>query len=708
VTAAAPKLLEPDRRQIERFFDALFRHSGNEGFISFRSFYHNNKPLLIEAVPVKSGFKYLCDVAEDHARRAANAINPAVFCPPIALFANKDHAGETDLLAGPALSVECDERPDEARDKLEQVLGPATLVVYSGGKWTAPDGKLQDKLHLHWRLTRPARGNDLAKLKRARRLAVQLAGGDASNVPTVHPIRWPGSWHRKGEPVLCGMATLEPDREIELDAAVAALEAALPGKDRKGNGFDHDAGQYGNDAGDTERPDWAALTQNIVAGKDLHDSTMRLAASYVGSGMTAAVALRMLQALMLASSAPHDERWQARFADLARLVKDGQAKYGNKGTEQKVEVLWHGQVDYRDSRPQLVQDVIPEIGHGLIAGQWGTFKTFGAFDLAHSCMSGEPWLGYEIMRRGGVLFIALEGAAEVPIRLQGVIEHRGKIEDLAPFAWTETCPPLIGKNAADEICAIAEPIAKQFDERFGVPLVLIIVDTVIAGAGYQKDGAENDAAAGQAVMNSLKAVAKRIGCFVFGIDHFGKAIETGTRGTSAKEGSADVVIAMLGDKSISGEVTNTRLALRKRRGGPNGEEHPFTVRVVPMGVDNRGKPMSTLVLDWRAAQDTSAAAKDRWTKSLRLLRQVLMTILADNGSNRRPYADGPTVRAVDIELVRREFYRQHLADGDEKQKADARRQAFNRAVKGAQDAGLVAAREVDGMQLVWLTKPETA
>src|SRR5215471_16491688 len=197
---ARPKLLEPDRRQIEHFFDALFRHRGTEGFISFRSFYHDdNKPLLIEAVPVNSGFKYLCDVAEDHARRAANASKPAVFCPPIAVFANKDHAAETDLLAGPALSVECDEWPEQTRAKLEQILGPATLIVYSGGKWTARDGQLQDKLHLHWRLARPARDDDLAKLKRVRRLTVRLGGGDASNVPTVHPIRWPGSWHRKGE-----------------------------------------------------------------------------------------------------------------------------------------------------------------------------------------------------------------------------------------------------------------------------------------------------------------------------------------------------------------------------------------------------------------------------------------------------------------------------------------------------------------------------
>ena len=369
-------------------------------------------------------------------------------------------------------------------------------------------------------------------------------------------------------------------------------------------------------------------------------------------------------------------------------------------------VYWHGEVDFRESRPQLVQDVIPKVGHGLIAGQWGTFKTFGALELAHSCMSGEPFLGYEVVRRGGVLFIALEGTDEVPIRLQAVIEDRVKITGNAPFAWIETCPPLIGKNAADEICAIAVPIARKLKVMFGVPLVLIVIDTVIAVAGYQRDGAENDSAAGQVVMNTLKAVARRMRCFVIGIDHFGKAVETGTRGTSAKEGSADVVIAMLGDKSVSGEVTNTRLALRKRRGGANGEEHPFTVRNVDMGVDNRGKPMSTLVLDWGAQTPQPAAKDHRWTKSLRLLRQVLMTILADHGRDCQPYADGPTVRACDLELVRQEFYRQHPAVGDEKQKTEARRQAFYRAVKAAQEASLITSREVNGVLLVWLTKPE--
>jgi len=161
-----------------------------------------------------------------------------------------------------------------------------------------------------------------------------------------------------------------------------------------------------------------------------------------------------------------------RFGERDRSNGQKRKTKTDTSNDQNVEVFWHGQVDYRESRPQLVQDVIPQVGHGLISGQWGTFKTFAALELAHSCMSGEPFLGYEIMRRGGVLFIALEGAGEVPIRLQGVIEDRGKIEGPAPFAWVETCPPLIGKNAADEICAIATSIAGELKARFGVPLTV--------------------------------------------------------------------------------------------------------------------------------------------------------------------------------------------------------------------------------------------
>jgi hypothetical protein len=234
---------------------------------------------------------------------------------------------------------------------------------------------------------------------------------------------------------------------------------------------------------------------------------------------------------------------------------------------------------------------------------------------------------------------------------------------------------------------------------------------MIAAAGYAKDGQENDAAAGQAVMNTLRQVAREAGCFVMGVDHFGKAVETGTRGSSAKEGAADVVLALLGDKSTNGEVKNTRLALRKSRGGANGQEFPFRPCVVDMGIDSHGKPMSTLVIEWGATADAPAAAKadPRWSKSLRLLRQVLMNLLVDQGTEQRIHADGPIVRTVNIEIVRAEFYRCYLADGDtETKKAAAKRQAFNRAVNHSHVQGLIGLRDFGTETVIWLATQEAA
>jgi hypothetical protein len=199
--------LEPDRDQLEIFVDAMFRHAGNDGWVAFRSFFEGNsaKPFRLSPTSLAGGFKFLVDVAEDDARRAANDPKKIVFCPPLAVFSNKDRAREEDIVRGLVLSVECDQHPEEARARLEQILGPATIVVSSGGSWAdSATGETQPKLHLHWRLRQPAQDTaTLAKLKRARQLAADLVGGDPSNKSVCHPIRWPGSWHRKSDPVLC-------------------------------------------------------------------------------------------------------------------------------------------------------------------------------------------------------------------------------------------------------------------------------------------------------------------------------------------------------------------------------------------------------------------------------------------------------------------------------------------------------------------------
>jgi hypothetical protein len=223
-----PKL-KPDHSQLTKFATALFKHADPAGFVSLRAFYDDvSKPFRIAAVPMGDGIDLVIDIAIGIAAAAANEKRPVVFCPPVATFSNSEHARERDLLQGLALTVECDRHASAAREKLEQLLGPATVVVRSGGKWTNGSGEPEDKLHLHWRWAKPPTGDDLPRAKQARDLAARIVGGDPSNKPTCHPIRWPGSWHRKQEPRLCEIVTLDASREIGLDTALEVLNAAAP------------------------------------------------------------------------------------------------------------------------------------------------------------------------------------------------------------------------------------------------------------------------------------------------------------------------------------------------------------------------------------------------------------------------------------------------------------------------------------------------
>ena len=152
-------------------------------------------------------------------------------------------------------------------------------------------------------------------------------------------------------------------------------------------------------------------------------------------------------------------------------------------------------------------------------------------------------------------------------------------------------------------------------------------------------------------------------------------IETGTRGSSAKEGAADTVIVLLGDRELSGGIKNTRLALRKQRDGISGIEVPFSVINREAGVDEDGDTISAPpVIDWRA---TVAAAKGdkRWTPSMRILRRVLSSTL-EGGRDMRPFPDAPMVRACDIEGVRAEFYKQYPVDGTEDPKGRGAREGM--------------------------------
>lgn len=380
------------------------------------------------------------------------------------------------------------------------------------------------------------------------------------------------------------------------------------------------------------------------------------------------------------------------------------------------EIRWHGDADPHADRDWLVRDLIPETGKGLISGQWGAGKTFGALDLSASVMTLTAFANRRSERQGGVLFIAPEGAFEIPIRLRGLIQGkldqqagagRGKPIDLnrLPFAWIEECPRLVERASLPQLRAIVAAVAARLREAFDLPLVLIIIDTVAAGAGFDD---ENSAAETQKVMDAMQALSRETGAFVMGVDHFGKTLETGTRGSSAKEGAADTVLAFLAARDEAGNVSNTRMALRKLRGGRVGMETPYSLDVVQVGETFTREPITTCFVNWQPPRGAEIAAatvaKNRWPKTLRVLRASIETVLVTHGKRVRPYGhEGAEQLAVGRDELRTEFVAAYPADGEtEAKRLDAKRNAFNRAVKTAVERELVGSRELGGVDHFWM------
>jgi len=324
-----------DGAQLASFLDATCRYADPDTFLSLRAFYDDrSQPFFLYGMRVGDDPATHLPFIESLAARCTRVARPVVFCPPLATFAGPDEATEEALRNGLVLSVECDKAPAAARAKLEALLGPATILVASGGEWVNADGEIEDKLHLHWRLDEPTREpGEHQALKRARSLAAALVGGDASNKPVVHCIRWPGSWHRKGKPRLARIVAMS-DAELNLSEALERLGEAAAAMPTPTAG---QAAATAAPAGEGEERDTAALICAVLSGDELHAPIVALAMRLLRGGTADAQAVTVLRGVLLAipeaardmkEGTAQPGRWQSRYDDVPRAVRTARAKIG--------------------------------------------------------------------------------------------------------------------------------------------------------------------------------------------------------------------------------------------------------------------------------------------------------------------------------------------------------------------------------------------
>jgi len=269
----------------------------------------------------------------------------------------------------------------------------------------------------------------------------------------------------------------------------------------------------------------------------------------------------------------------------------------------------HGEVSGKAERMWLIKSLLPETGVALLSGQWGTAKTFTALEIAGSVLPDpcqERFIDYRIKRRGGVLFIAAEGSGSIRLRFEAMLANKlgrsllGEDNPKQPFGWLDFQPMLL-KRGAKDLITIAKREAAWMRATFGEDLVLIIIDTIVAAAAFQR---EDDAAQGQAVMAMLAQLSAETGALVLGVDHFGKDVETGTRGTSAKEAAAESILALIGKREVTGKMTDLRMGIRKVKDGEQGRIIPFRLERIDCGVDEDGDAVTTCVVHWEPERES--------------------------------------------------------------------------------------------------------
>jgi hypothetical protein len=364
------------------------------------------------------------------------------------------------------------------------------------------------------------------------------------------------------------------DIDSLLDDVVAELRPTPPPQqEKKADGGTADANGFAFLEGSLP-PDLLAIVRDGVPVGKRSDEFFHAVGWLKDEGWSLPDVITLLEKYPRGIRAKYDRQWQAEVRRSYGKLDSKPKQESPQGNKSAIEIFWHGEPTGRELKPWLVKELIPETGTGLAAGQWGACKTFSMLDLAGSIATGMPFAGRDIVRTGGTLFVAAEGGYEVEGRMQGLVDDKLRAWaftnsvtvdlDHLPFAWIEEPPQLKDQQGFARLIEIARLAATRMKGNFGVDLALVIIDTISASADFTDP---NDAAEAQRLFNGLNSISKATGAFVMAVDHFGKVVETGTRGSSAKESSADVVLALLADRDISGAISNTRMSVRKLRGG---------------------------------------------------------------------------------------------------------------------------------------------
>ncbi|AGA90542.1 Primase C terminal 2 (PriCT-2) [Thioflavicoccus mobilis 8321] len=435
----------------------------------------------------------------------------------------------------------------------------------------------------------------------------------------VIPQTWDGqSWRWKAPPTprpIYGLDRLaaRPEAPVVVAEGEKACDAAgelMP---------DHVAVTSPNGCDSAHKADWSPLLGRSVRIWPDHDEDGEKYAKAV-TDLTTQAGASSVEILDIDSLNPSRHKWDAvdaqgdgwtaeGVASKARWIRQG----GEPETPPRWSVIWLPDAKPHVNDPALIRGLCKPKSMILCYGGSNTGKSFQALDRDLCLAAGRPWYGRETAG-GFVLYVAAEGARSIETRVAAYrdifLSDAGDI----PFAILPAAIDLRQANA--DTRPLIDFVRRIEDER-GIKCIKVTVDTL---ARAMQGGNENASEDMGAVIGHADQIRAEIDCAFEFVHHCGKDAAQGARGWSGLRAATDTEIEV-----VARDGLHTATVTKQRDYGKEGDAFSFRLRVIELGTDPYGHPVTTCVPEWVDTPDRSDRKLTRAESAVKSAMHEVMT-----------------------------------------------------------------------------------
>ena len=335
----------------------------------------------------------------------------------------------------------------------------------------------------------------------------------------------------------------------------------------------------------------------------------------------------------------------------------------------------------------FVEGLLTDGEMSVVYGETNVGKTFYTLDLAVHVALGREYMGREVAQ-GAVCYVAAEGGGSIRKRIKAFqIKH--EIED-APLAIIPAAVNLMdARGDVERIIEACDIIQKKYD----MPVRLVVIDTL---SRVMASGNENAPEAMTATIATIDTIRFATGAHTMVVHHSGKSKAAGARGHSSLPAATttEIELEKITEKSSVAKV-------KKQRDLELGQEMGFSLEVIEVGIDARGKPTTSCVVK---PVDIEANDNRRLTPSEQMAMDIIRNIfIGDYRTKRQGYMEFPGGAKIIVsdhvpqDEIRPWYYRQAGHDGTAQRDIDGEnkvsegtvRKSFNRALNGLKNKGKI-------------------